>query len=137
MIKKITKRRGEDLFAIRYNSKKKVGEEMKKNLFEMGADLSKESFDTKKEDSKKPQVQQNVPQKEHQLVFTYEKRNGKPVTLVGRFYCDERIKKEVLKLLKKKLACGGAINQEWLELQGDVKEKIKTILEPLGWKFRK
>lgn len=110
---------------------------MKKNLFEMGANLAGGSFDTQKEDKKKPQVQQNMPQKEHQLVFTYEKRNGKPVTLVGRFYCDENTKKEVLKLLKKRLACGGAINEEWLELQGDVKEKIKTILEPQGWKFRK
>ena len=45
--------------------------------------------------------------------------------------------REVLKLLKKKLACGGAINEEWLELQGDVKDKIKTILESDGWKFRK
>lgn len=110
---------------------------MKKNLFEMGANLAGDSFDTQKENKKKPQVQQNMPQKEHQLVFTYEKRNGKPVTLVGRFYCDETTKKEVLKLLKKRLACGGAINEEWLELQGDVKDKIKTILEPQGWKFRK
>ena len=46
-------------------------------------------------------------------------------------------KKEVLKLLKKKLACGGSISDEWLELQGDVKEKIKTVLEADGWKFRK
>lgn len=110
---------------------------MKKNLFEMGANLSSEHFDTQKEEKKKPKAQHNVPQKEHQLVFTYEKRNGKPVTLVGQFNCDENTKKEVLKLLKKKLACGGAINEEWLELQGDVKEKIKTILEPQGWKFRK
>lgn len=110
---------------------------MKKNLFEMGANLNSEHFDTQKEDKKKIQTQHTMPQKEHQLVFTYEKRNGKPVTLVGRFYCDESTKKEVLKLLKKKLACGGALNEEWLELQGDVKEKIKTILEPQGWKFRK
>ena len=46
-------------------------------------------------------------------------------------------KKEVLKLLKKKLACGGAIKDEWIELQGDLKEKIKTVLESDGWKFRK
>ena len=114
-----------------------MGDTMKKSLFEMGAHLSGDCFDTVKEEKKKPTFQKNIPQKEHQLVFTYEKRNGKPVTLVGRFYCDETTKKEVLKLLKKKLACGGAINEEWLELQGDVKEKIKTILEPLGWKFRK
>ena len=39
--------------------------------------------------------------------------------------------------LADKLACGGAIDEEWLEVQGDVKEKIKTILESDGWKFRK
>ena len=72
---------------------------MKKNLFEMGASLEGNCFDTIKEAKKKPSVQKIVPQKEHQLVFTYEKRNGKPVTLVGRFYCDEATKKEVLKLL--------------------------------------
>lgn len=110
---------------------------MKKNLFEMGANLNSESFDTKKEDKRKSVIQKTIPQKEHQLVFTYEKRKGKPVTLVGRFYCDEALKKEVLTLLKKKLACGGAINEEWLELQGDVKDKIKTILESNDWKFRK
>ncbi|MFA7082981.1 MAG: translation initiation factor SUI1 [Arcobacteraceae bacterium] len=111
-------------------------------IFEMGAKLESESFDTQKEDKKKPTAQKsiaqkNMTQKEHQLVFTYEKRKGKPVTLVGRFYCEESLKKEVFKLLKKRLACGGAINEEWFELQGDVKEKVKTILEPLGWKFRK
>lgn len=106
-------------------------------MFEMGAKLEGNSFNTKKEDKKKPTTQKNMAQKEHQLVFTYEKRRGKPVTLVGRFYCEEALKKEVLKLLKKKLACGGALNEEWLELQGDVKEKVKTILEPLSWKFRK
>ena len=73
---------------------------MKKSLFEMGADLSGDCFDTAKEEKKKPQFQKNIPQKEHRMVFTYEKRNGKPVTLVGRFYWDESTKKEVLKPLK-------------------------------------
>lgn len=102
----------------------------------MGAKLSGDTFDTKKEDKKKSISNEIMAKNQHQLVFTFEKRNGKPVTLVGRFYLEEKEKKELLKLLKKKLACGGAIANEWLELQGDVKEKIKTILEKDGWKFR-
>nr|WP_228135542.1 translation initiation factor SUI1 [Halarcobacter anaerophilus] len=70
-----------------------------------------------------------MPKNQHQLVFTFEKRKGKPVTLLGRFYLEEKEKKEVLKLLKKKLACGGAIKEEWIELQGDVKEKSKLSLK--------
>jgi len=117
-----------------------------KLAFSMGAKLEGDSHDTQKEDKKNPKKLVNsskssssdlIPKNQHQLVFTYEKRKGKPVTLVGRFNIKEDEKKEVLKFLKKKLACGGAIKEEWIELQGDLKEKIKTVLESEGWKFRK
>ncbi len=55
---------------------------------------------------------------------------------MGRFYLNDKDKKDVLKLLKKKLACGGAIKEEWIELQGNVKDKIKEILTKEGWKFK-
>uniref|UniRef100_UPI0040483E04 translation initiation factor SUI1 n=1 Tax=Aliarcobacter sp. TaxID=2321116 RepID=UPI0040483E04 len=109
-----------------------------KLAFSMGAKLDGDSFDTVKEDKKKSKSSNEIiPKNQHQLVFTFEKRKGKPVTLVGRFNIKEDEKKEVLKLLKKKLACGGALKDEWIELQGDLKEKIKTVLESDGWKFRK
>lgn len=102
----------------------------------MGANLEGDKYDTSKEDKKKKSSNEIIPKNQHQLVFTYEKRKGKPVTLVGRFYISEDEKKEVLKLLKKKLACGGSIKEEWIEIQGDVKDKIKTILSAEGWKFK-
>ena len=117
-----------------------------KLAFSMGSKLEGDNHDTQKEDKKNPKQSVNssknssneiIPKNQHQLVFTYEKRKGKPVTLVGRFNIKEDEKKDVLKLLKKKLACGGAIKDEWIELQGDLKEKIKTVLESDGWKFRK
>jgi len=101
----------------------------------MGAKLEGESFDTKKQ--KNPiKTFEKISKKEHNLVFTFEKRKRKPVTLVGRFYLSEKEKKDILKLLKVKLACGGAIKEDWIELQGDVKDKIKTILIKEGWKFK-
>lgn len=106
-------------------------------IFEMGAKLDGDSFDTSKNDKKNKKTLNEIkPKKQHQLVFTYEKRKGKPITLVGRFYLEDVEKKELLKLLKKKLACGGAIKEEWIELQGDVKEKVKTVLQTEGWKFK-
>lgn len=103
----------------------------------MGAKLQGDSFDTSKEDKKiKNSSTKVVPKEQHQLVFTFEKRKGKPVTLVGRFYISENDKKEVLKLLKKKLSCGGTIKEEWIEIQGDVKDKIKSILQDEAWKFK-
>jgi len=102
----------------------------------MGANLDQESWDTSKN---KPEKTANkiIPKSQHQLVFTFEKRNGKPVTLVGRFEITKNEKKEVLKLLKKRLGVGGTINNEWIEIQGDKKEAIIKVLEANNWKFRK
>jgi len=105
-------------------------------MFELGAKLEQEKYEVKKPVAK-ANHSQYVPKNQHQLVFTFEKRNGKPVTLVGKFQIDEKEKKEVLSLLKKKLACGGTVADEWIEIQGDKKEKIIEILEKDGWKFRK
>ena len=112
-------------------------------IFEMGAKLEDEIYDTSKNDKKVKKNNSNfnkneiLPKNQHQLVFTFEKRKGKPVTLLGRFSLSDKDKKELLKLLKKKLACGGAIKDEWIELQGNVKEKVIAILEKEEWKFRK
>jgi len=105
-------------------------------MFTMGAKLEGESWETSRmKDPKK--MAEKIEKNQHQLVFTFEKRKGKPVTLVGRFFLSVNEKKEVLKLLKKKLGCGGTIKEEWIEIQGDKKEKIIEVLEADGWKFRK
>jgi translation initiation factor 1 len=105
-------------------------------MFKMGSSLEGDSWDTGKLKEKNKSFDK-IYKAEHQLVFTFEKRKGKPVTLVGRFHMSEKEKKEILKLLKTKLACGGAIKDEWLELQGNLKDKIINILETDGWKFKK
>lgn len=107
-------------------------------MFEIGAKLQEQSLANqgKKHKEKKEQTELIKDKNEHRLVFTFERRNGKPVTRVGKFHIEQKSKKEILKLLKKKLACGGKINQEWIELQGDNKDKIKELLEQQGWKFR-
>ncbi len=84
----------------------------------------------------------NVPKKllepaKHQLVFKFERRNGKPVTIVGEFFLDEKTLKELLSKLKKSLSCGGAEKSGWIELQGDIKEKLRSALEKEGFRFRK
>jgi translation initiation factor 1 len=105
-------------------------------MFTMGAKLEGDKFLTKK-DNKSSNNDSIIPKNQHQLVFTFEKRKGKPVTLVGKFQISEDDKKSVLKTLKKSLACGGSIKNEWIEIQGDKKEKIIEVLERDGWKFRK
>lgn len=106
-------------------------------IFEMGAKLDEDDLSVQGSKAKeKKQTQSTQKKEEHRLVFMMEKRRGKPVTLVGRFYINDDEKKKVLKLLKTKLGSGGTISEEWIEIQGDKKEKIKEVLQNDGWKFK-
>ena len=104
-------------------------------MFTMQASLAGDSWETKRLKDPKKSFEK-ITKNEHQLVFTFEKRRGKPVTLVGRFFMNDKEKKEILKLLKTKLGCGGTIKDEWIEIQGDKKDKIIEVLTKDGWKFR-
>lgn len=75
------------------------------------------------------------PQK-HLLVFAKEKRRGKTVTLVGEFFLAKESSTLLLKLLKKKLSCGGTFKDGWMEFQGELKEDIKTILLSENFRFK-
>ena len=106
---------------------------MKNNLFDIGAKISDGwSFDNETE----LVPEKIIPKNAHQLVFKFEKRNNKPVTLIGRFFISGDEKKLILSILKKKLSTGGTINGEWIEIQGDMKEKIKNVLSNHDWKFK-
>ena len=70
----------------------------------------------------------------HFLVFKKEKRRGKTVTLVGEFHMPKNDTTTLLKSIKKKLGCGGTFKDGWMEFQGEVKERLKTLL--LEEKFR-
>jgi translation initiation factor 1 len=54
-----------------------------KLAFGIGAKLEGNSFDTVKEDKKNPKKTPSdlMPKNQHQLVFTFEKRNGKPFSI--------------------------------------------------------
>ena len=97
----------------------------------LGAKLEGNSFDTQKDDKAKVKVEN-----QHQLVFSIEKRNGKPVTIIGKFQIEDEKIKDILRLLKTKLACGGSIKDEYIEIQGDLKDKVRVILVDNGWKFK-
>jgi len=72
----------------------------------------------------------------HFLVFQKEKRRGKTVTLVGEFHRPKEEKTALLKLLKKKLGCGGTLKNGWMEFQGELKEKLRPLLVEQGFRFK-
>jgi len=74
--------------------------------------------------------------KKHFLLFKKEKRRGKTVTLVGEFQLPKTDATATLKSLKKKLGCGGSYKDGWMEFQGELKDKLRTNLVDLGFRFR-
>jgi len=72
----------------------------------------------------------------HFLLFQKEKRRGKTVTLVGEFHRPKEELNKLLKLLKKKLGCGGTLKEGWMEFQGELKEKIRPLLIEEGFRFK-
>ena len=61
-------------------------------------------------------------------------RGGKAVSVVSGLPADQL--KPLCKLLKSKCATGGAIKDQLIEIQGDHREKIKTLLEKQGFQVK-
>ncbi len=72
----------------------------------------------------------------HFLVFAKEKRRGKTVTLVGEFKISKDEANTTLKMLKKKLGCGGSYKDGWMEFQGELKEKLRPLLVEAVFRFK-
>ena len=77
-----------------------------------------------------------VEPSKHFLVFKKEKRRGKTVTLVGEFQLSREDANVTLKTLKKKLGCGGSYKDNWMEFQGELKDKIRELLVKEGFRFK-
>lgn len=82
-------------------------------------------------------IQEILEPSRHALVLQKEKRRGKMVTLAGPFCLSDEDAQKTLTTLKKRLACGGAYKESWMEFQGDIGPKLRDALESLGFRFKK
>ncbi len=81
-------------------------------------------------------LDEDLEPSKHQLFFSKEKRKGKTVTLVGEFMISKERASTLLKSLKKKLGCGGTYKNNFMEFQGELKEKLRPLLIEQGFKFK-
>jgi len=63
-------------------------------------------------------------------------RGGKNVCVVDGLNLNDAELKALLKKLKGQLGCGGAIKDSNLEIQGDHREKLLSLLEKEGFKAK-
>jgi len=67
------------------------------------------------------------------VVKAVKRRFGKITTVIEGFDVKEDEFKAIAKQLKEKLACGGTIKGKTIELQGDHRQKVKTLMPSLGF----
>jgi translation initiation factor 1 len=71
------------------------------------------------------------------IICKYEKRNGKPQTILeGYTGADEDFKK-LAKEIKKMLSVGGSFKDEKIIIQGDYRDKIMEFLKNKGFKVKR
>ncbi len=77
-------------------------------------------------------VCQEIAKKQQSIIIRTEKRRfGKIITIVIGFEGVDI--KEIAKKLKAKLACGGTVKNNEIELQGEHRSKVKKVLLEEGF----
>jgi len=104
-------------------------------VFEIGAKFEDGWSSDNRDKKKVKRVEIKEPNK-HLLYISKEKRRGKVVTIIKPFYLELSEFKKVLKELKSKLGSGGTIKENSLELQGEVSQKAKELLQKKGFRFK-
>lgn len=75
-----------------------------------------------------------ITKESQKIKIRVERRRLKKLVTSIQGLDTKREMKEVAKELKRKLACGGTVKDNEIELQGDHKRKVKEFLLEIGYK---
>ncbi|HIB47833.1 MAG TPA: translation initiation factor [Flavobacteriaceae bacterium] len=71
------------------------------------------------------------------LLCKYEKRKGKPITIIAGYTGASSDFKQLAKELKTWLGVGGSFKNEEIIIQGDFRDKIMQFLQEKGFKTKR
>lgn len=71
------------------------------------------------------------------IICKYEKRKGKPITILEGYNGATDDFKKLAKELKTKLSVGGSFKDDKIIIQGDYRDKIMTILKDKGFNVKR
>jgi translation initiation factor 1 len=74
---------------------------------------------------------------EEPMICKFEKRKGKPTTIIEGYTGSDDDFKILAKELKTKLNVGGSFKDDSIIIQGDYRDKIMTILKDKGFKVKR
>ena len=85
----------------------------------------------------KPAAYKTIGLQETPLICKYEKRKGKPITIIEGYEGSDSEFKLLAKQLKTTLSVGGGFKDGALIIQGDFREKIMQLLVNMGFKVKR
>lgn len=71
------------------------------------------------------------------MICKYEKRKGKPTTIISGYEGEDEDFKILAKEIKSKLAVGGSFKDGEIIIQGDYRDKIMNIVKEKGFKVKR
>ncbi|WP_439152392.1 translation initiation factor [Winogradskyella sp.] len=71
------------------------------------------------------------------IICKYEKRKGKPITILEGYNGATEDFKKLAKTLKTKLSVGGSFKDDKIIIQGDYRDKIMDILKNMGFTVKR
>ena len=100
-------------------------------------DQLKNLFPEHQETPEPVQEKSNVWLQEEPILCKYEKRKGKPITILDGYNGANADFKILAKEIKKKLSVGGSFKDDKIIIQGDYRDQIMQILKDKGFKVKR
>jgi translation initiation factor 1 len=89
------------------------------------------------EETPKENIEENIWMQDDPIICKYEKRKGKPITILEGYSGADADFKKLAKELKTTLSVGGSFKDSKIIIQGDYRDRIMTILEKKGFKVKR
>lgn len=71
------------------------------------------------------------------LICKYEKRKGKPITIINGYTGADSDFKALTSKLKKKFSVGGSYKKDSIIIQGDYRDQIMVLLKEMGFNVKR
>ena len=84
-----------------------------------------------------PEEKSDIWLQDDPIICKYEKRKGKPITIIEGYNGAIEDFKKLAKEIKKTLSVGGSFKDEKIIIQGDYRDKIMDILKQKGFKVKR
>lgn len=89
------------------------------------------------EDVEKKAPKSDIWMQDDPIICKYEKRKGKPITILEGYTGADADFKLLAKELKQKLSVGGSFKNDSIIIQGDYRDQIMSILKEKGFNVKR